>query len=396
MGTNLSTVRGVNERLILHLIRTHRQITKAEVTRITGLSANAVSVIFRALESEGYLLKCDPIRGKIGQPSTPMRLNPQARYYIGLQIGRRCYRMALVDFAGNVLGQQSELHSHPTPENLMAFTEKTIPDLLRQAELSLAQVDGFNIAAPNELWSWKEEFGTPQADMDVWRSFNIQKEMQHFLNLPVRMENDATAACRAEQLFGGRRAARDWAYFFLETFIGGGVVLNGSVFPGRSGHAGGFGPLRVPNQIDGDRLMDHASLLTLEKMLSDKTEESISQIYSKSSNWSALEPTLEAWIRRAGESLSYAIVSTLAVIDFEEFVIDGAMPLGVLDRLIAETKRQLLQRDLQGIELPKITPGQFGHIAGALGSAGIEISNDFMIDQNQLLQNNSTYISSTL
>ena len=53
----------------------------------------------------------------------------------------------------------------------------------------------------------------------------------------------------------------------MGTFIGGGVVLNGSVFPGRRGNAGGFGPMRVPDMVGGDRLIDHASLIVLERGL---------------------------------------------------------------------------------------------------------------------------------
>lgn len=395
-GSNLSTVRGTNERLILHLVRTHKQLTKAQATQITGLSANAVSVIFRALEAEGYLLPCEPIRGRIGQPSTPVRLNPEARSFLGLHIGRRSYRLAVVDFAGNVLSSVTKLHTHPTPQNLLAFATESVPALLSQASLELGQIDGFNVAAPNELWSWQAEFGCGQANLDVWRSFDIQGEIAALFQLPVLIENDATAACRAEQVFGGRRDARDWAYFFIDSFIGGGVVLNGSVFPGRRGHAGGFGPLRVPNQTGGDRLMDHASLLTLEKMLPDQSESKIARLYNEPSDWSPIQNAVDAWIKRAGESLAYGFVSTLAVIDFEEFVIDGTMPRAVLERLIEEAKTQLLQRDLQGIELPTIRAGQFGHIAGALGAAGIQISNEFMIDQNKLLQDNHTIVSSTL
>ena len=48
-GTNQVDVRGFNEKLILHLIRHYGQLTKAEATRATGLSPNAISTICRAL-----------------------------------------------------------------------------------------------------------------------------------------------------------------------------------------------------------------------------------------------------------------------------------------------------------------------------------------------------------
>ena len=86
-GTNQVAIRGYNERLLLQLVRRHGEMTKAEATRATGLSANATSVIFRALEESGLVVRGNRILGRIGQPSTPMRINPDAHRYVTLKIG---------------------------------------------------------------------------------------------------------------------------------------------------------------------------------------------------------------------------------------------------------------------------------------------------------------------
>ncbi|HEY5717271.1 MAG TPA: ROK family transcriptional regulator, partial [Motiliproteus sp.] len=375
--------------LILHLVRQHQRLTKAEATRITGLSPNAISVIFRALEADGFLLRCDPIRGRIGQPSVPMRLNPDVRRYIGFQIGRRNYRLVLVDFAGNILARKAAVHAYPTPDSLLNFVETSLPELLREARCSREAVYAFNVATPFDLWSWTDETGAPQSAMDAWRSFDLRESLQERLKWPVRVENDGTAACRAELVFGQYKSAQDWAYFFIDNLIGGGVVLNGSVYPGRHGRAGGFGPLRVPDQLEGDRLIDHASLLILETMARGFVHETQQRIYSEQGDWPSLEQFVQPWLQRAGKGLAHAIVSTLAVIDFEAIVIDGAFPANVRERLVLEVERQLLRLDLQGIEMPEVIAGGFGGIASALGAAAMQISSEFMIDQNQLLKRSS-------
>ena len=388
-GTNLTTVRGINERLVLHLVRTHGQLTKAEATRLTGLSANAISVIFRALEQDGYLLRGEPIRGRIGQPSVPMRLNPEARYFAGLYVGRRAYRLVIIDFTGNILARLTELHEYPTPHTMLDFVERSLPVALQQAEIDKTQLNSFNIACPEELWSWTDELAISPQEMEPWRTFDTVAETSRLVGLPVAMENDGTAACRAEQVLGNKHAAMDWAYFYVESFIGGGVVLNGSVYQGRRGHAGGFGPLRVPDQPEGNRLLDHASLLTLESMIKTHEQDPITRLYSDKPVWDTIEQPLEQWIARAGKSLAYAFISALTVIDFEEFVLDGAMPVDVRQRLLEEVEQQWSKLDLQGIDTPGISTGTFGEIAGALGAAAMQISKEYMIDHNQLLQHNS-------
>lgn len=387
-GSNLTTVRGVNERLILHLVRSHGKLTKAEATRITGLSPNAVSVIFRALEADELLLRGKPIRGRIGQPSVPMMLNPDARHYVGFKIGRRTFDLVVVNFVGEVLARRTEPHAYPTPAATLCFVKDQLAALLSSAGKSQSDIAAMNVAMPFELWSWTADFGAPQSEMDAWRSFDLVAELKDVVPWPLTVENDGTAACRAELVFGPPDAAQDFVYFFVGSFIGGGVVLNGSVFPGRSGNSGGFGPLRVPDEPGGDRLVDHASIAVLERMIADHGGDPLRQIHSGSNDWDAVDSLVQPWISRAGRSLAHAIISTLAVIDFQAVVIDGAFPPSIRSRLVGEVERQLDRLDMQGVIRPDIKPGHFGSIARALGAAAYQISTEYMIDQNTLLRQN--------
>src|SRR3990172_4575674 len=75
-GSSQSGVRLYNERLALSLIRRHGELPKAEIAKLTGLSAQTVSVIVRQLEADGLLTRNKPLRGKVGQPLLPFSLNP--------------------------------------------------------------------------------------------------------------------------------------------------------------------------------------------------------------------------------------------------------------------------------------------------------------------------------
>ena len=87
-GTNQSGMRAHNERLVLSLVR-REALAKSDIARMTGLSAQTVSVIMRALEQDGLLLRGDPVRGKVGQPSVPMHLAADGAFFYGLKVGRR-------------------------------------------------------------------------------------------------------------------------------------------------------------------------------------------------------------------------------------------------------------------------------------------------------------------
>src|SRR3954470_16460270 len=136
-GTNQSRMRDSNERLVLSLVRQHGSLSKTEIARITGLSAQTVSVIMRELEEEGLLLRQDPVRGRVGQPSIPMALNPDGAYFLGLKIGRRSAELVLIDFLGAVRGARQASYRYPAPHETLAFLRSGIAAL--RAELSAEQ-----------------------------------------------------------------------------------------------------------------------------------------------------------------------------------------------------------------------------------------------------------------
>ncbi|MEL7026816.1 MAG: winged helix-turn-helix transcriptional regulator, partial [Pseudomonadota bacterium] len=119
-----------NEKLVLSLVRQHGALSKSEIARMTGLSAQTVSVIMRALETEGLLLRGEPVRGKVGQPSVPMRLNEDGAYFLGLKVGRRSTEMVLTDFLGKVRKRSLKTYAYPTPEATLSFANDEIDRLI--------------------------------------------------------------------------------------------------------------------------------------------------------------------------------------------------------------------------------------------------------------------------
>ena len=128
-GTNQSGMRAQNERLVLTLLRQMGALAKSDIARMTGLSAQTVSVMMRRLEGDGLLQRGEPQRGQIGQPSIPMSLAAGGAYFFGLKIGRRSADLVLIDFLGQIVGMRRRLHRYPTPDGAVAFVREALPDL---------------------------------------------------------------------------------------------------------------------------------------------------------------------------------------------------------------------------------------------------------------------------
>ena len=382
-GTNQSGMRDHNERLVLSLVRQHGSLAKSDIARMTGLSAQTVSVIMRELEEDKLLVRQAPLRGKIGQPSIPMALNPEGAFFIGLKIGRRSAELVLIDFLGNVRAMLHNSYRYPAPRETVEFVTEGIKKM--RAELTPAQekrIAGLGIAMPFELWNWADTAGAPRDVMDEWRHRDIRANIQAQCDFPVYLQNDATSACGAELVFGRSGGARDFVYFYIGAFAGGGIVLNGRLYSGPNGNAGALGSMPVPGP-DGKpaQLIDVASIAMLEKALSAKGIDG-SYLWTSPHEWGDIGAELDDWIASAARALAYAIVAASSVIDFEAAVIDGWMPLTVRRRLVDAVTEAMAGIDAEGLKLPIVREGTVGIHARALGGASLPLSERFLIGPN--------------
>lgn len=384
LGTNQSMMRAHNERLVLSLLRRHGPLPKAEIARASGLSAQTVSVIMRALESDGLLARGEPLRGRVGQPSVPMRLAADGAYFLGLKIGRRSADMVMIDFLGQVLGRVYLTYRHPAPEATMRFALDAIDQLRGQLPGGRAdRLAGLGIAMPFRLWDWAGPNGGARAGLDGWRGFDIRAELAARLDFPVFVENDASAACGAELVFGTGERPRDFLYFYIGYFVGGGVVLNGRLFTGQSGNAGALGSIPQPGRGSGGtrQLVDIASLGVLERALERKGLPTAS-LWQPPAAWDVDAAILSGWIDEAAAGLAFAIAAGVAVIDTPEVMIDGWIPAPVRRALVARTEAALGRLCLAGIAVPLLREGSIGPDARSLGAASLPLSERYLLERD--------------
>lgn len=382
-GTNQSGMRDHNERLVLSLVRRHGALAKSDIARMTGLSAQTVSVIMRGLEQDGLLERREPVRGRVGQPSIPMSLAPDGAFFFGLKVGRRSADLVLTDFCGRMRAARRKVYRYPTPDAVVNFVTEAAPNLAAELPARLRdRIMGMGVAMPFQLWNWVSVLGVPQEDMDAWRSRDLGGEIATALDLPVYVQNDATSACGAELIFGTGERPKDFLYFYFGTFIGGGLVMNGQLFLGRTGNAAAVGSIQIPAPGGGTRrLIDLASMSVLAEAM-DAAGESSDHIWSQHDRWEVSPAVLDRWLDQAAEALAYATLSTAALLEIQAVLIDGWMPTAVRAEIVRRTEAALLRLDLAGVDVPSIREGTVGADARAVGAAAIPLSQRYLIDQN--------------
>ena len=159
-GSSQGGLRQYNERVLLQAIRLHGALPAAELARLTQLTAQTVSLITKRLLDDGLLLKGAPVRGKVGQPSVPLRLNPDGAFAIGIKVGRRSLDVLLVDFTGAPRERWSLAYEFPVPATVLPEIAQRLKDIRRKLGPDRRErLQGIGIAAPLQLSAWHEELG---------------------------------------------------------------------------------------------------------------------------------------------------------------------------------------------------------------------------------------------
>lgn len=386
LGSRQTDIRAYNERLLLSLIRRHGSLSKAELARLARLSPQAISVIMRKLEDDGLLTRGDVLRGKIGQPSTPMSLAADGALSLGVKIGRRSAEVVLINFVGDVKASLREPYAWPMPDALISFIRKSVSRIMETlSPEERARISGLGIASPFELWNWADEVGAPNGVMDVWRHTDLTQSLAAEMPFPVYLENDGTAACGAEFIFGKGEEFPNYLYLFIGFFIGGGLVLNNSLFLGASGNAGAIGSFPI-TRSDGKRgqLIDVASSLTLEARIKTAGLDP-TLLWREDNGWERFESFIDQWIKEIAPFLAEAIIATSSILDMNAAVIDGGFPTWVRGRIVAETQKAMGTLDLSGIAEPLIVEGQVGAQARAIGGACLPFFDKYIMSSASIL-----------
>ena len=383
-GTNQAGMRAQNERLVLSLVRRHGPLAKSEIARMTGLSAQTVSVIMRHLESDRLIRRGEPQRGRVGQPLVPLSLDPEGAFFLGAKVGRRSLEVVLVDFVGGIRHRAAASYPYPTPRDTIRRIRAEVAACEALLGADAGRIAGLGIAMPFELWAGPRRSarrrpssrpGARPTCAPSWRGCCPGRSTCRTTPPPPAAPSSPSA---------GNGGLRDFIYFYVGAFVGGGLVLNGGLFAGRTGNAAALGSMPVPDGAGGSvQLIDLASLVLLERRLR-AARLPLDALYDPAADWTAYAAHLDGWLAGAARGIAHAVAAASAIIDFEAAVIDGAFPAPVRERLITAIAAELDRLDLSGLDRPELRPGSIGPIARALGGASLPLFDRYLVDQHTL------------
>ncbi len=387
-GSNHNGMRQFNERIVLQAIRHHGAIPKADIARLTQLSTQTISIIVTRLEGDGLLVKQDRVRGKIGQPSVPLSLNPTGAFSLGLQVGRRSLEVVVIDFLGQSCHQLQYAYPYPDPDVVLPNIKQALAQIQTNMGANWSRTVGIGLTAPLSMHKWSNLLGDASTQatqaLQRWEHVDLLAEVQAMTDLPVEFAKDTTSACMAEMLQGHGLQINSFLYIFVGTFVGGGLVVAGHIMAGPRGNAGAIGSMPTSladthshsESARPAQLLQLASGWQLEQSL-DKAGFDPLLVHQDSIMNSQYDACTAPWLEQASRALAMTIVSATALVDLDAAVIDGSLGRSLINALISATREQIKHYNLEGLQTPVVMAGLAGSHARAIGGALLPLHTQF-------------------
>jgi predicted NBD/HSP70 family sugar kinase len=323
-------------------------VSRADISRLTGLTRATVSNLVAQLVRDGLVQELGPGTSSGGKPPTLLALDPDGRQIAALDLSRRPFRGALFDLRGQVVRRVTGRGAPRVPARL----EEVFRLVETLADTASAPLLGIGVGTPGIV---DLEGCVIEAANLGWHGIHLQSELAERFRVPVRVANDAHVAALAE--FGSRPGV-NVAVVKIGVGIGAGIVVDGRLYRGNRPAAGEIGHLRVvddglPCTCGNSGCLETTA--SVPSILRRAVEASGRDVSPETLPWDAAKAAellgaraVRGAITDAGRSLGGVLAHLVAILDLHHVVL--ALELENAEDLLLEAVRE----EVRGRILPTL------------------------------------------
>ena len=210
----------------------------AEFSRNLGISVPTATKIVSGLIEDGFLQDCGKVGTSGGRRPNTFGLNPDAGYFVGVDIARQHFHIAISDFKGEI-----RFYIQDIPFVLEANAEsfrgmcRQIRQQVSASGIDWSKVLGVGISLTGRVNPEKGFSLSYFVSDDIPLKDIFQRELE----APVNIENDSRAMTYGEFMTLGKEADGDMIFINLSWGLGMGIIVDGQLYYGKSGFSGEIG-----------------------------------------------------------------------------------------------------------------------------------------------------------
>ncbi len=374
-----------NARVLLRLLRAHDPCSKADLVRLSGLSAPTISSAVALLESRGSIKYIGDGESKGGRPPGLLRFQAQHAFVAGADIGGTSLRMMLADLNGTVVAQWSThfTANQRTPRAVCTLMRKGLAALCKEGKIAMKKILHITAGAPG-ITNVDAGVVVSAPNLSGWNDVPLRAMIEASMGVPAAVENDTNLAAIGEQWRGAAEGVENFVFVALGTGLGAGIFLRGRAYHGANWSAGEIGymglrdkgrePLRVRSTGQLDRAIGGAGieaewrrlLRTQRKKQDGLADLRATEIFDLAADGHALAAEIVEYTARV---LADCVSDLALALDPELVVLGGG--IGSHGALCAATETMLRQNEFAR---PRIVSSSLGTEAQMYGAISVSLA----------------------
>lgn len=240
----------LNKISILKLIRENEQISRADIAKMSGISAPTVTRIVNSLiEEENLVKEIGTGESSGGRRPTLVEFAAYDNFVIGVDIGKTHIDGVLSDLNANTIAEMRiETKIEEGYESIIARTSEIICELKSHKKIKNNKIFGVGIAVAGLVNNIKNVI---EISPDFhWKNVNLDEAIFENCNLHVIFDNVTRVMALGELWYGVGKDVKNFIVINVGYGIGSGIIIDGKPLYGPFGMAGEFGHITVDKDSD--------------------------------------------------------------------------------------------------------------------------------------------------
>lgn len=353
---------------VLQLLFSNKDLSRAHISRVSGLSKQTISSVMADLESAHLVEETGITEGGIGRRAQTYRLSPRAGFAIGIDLGGTNFRSGLVDFSGNVLAELSIETPHSSVDELLEIMSKTISQLFEKANVSVSELAQIVIGIPGAVNPITGVISN-SPNLEYLDNLILRNLIHAKFNVSTLVENDVNVAALGEL---ENSKTEDFGFIAIGTGVGMGLILEGELRRGFNGKAGEIGYLPLGVNVDELSKEGHFEKLVGGFAVEQKYEKQVMskktliEIFDSASRGDVIA---EKIVNQLGDNIALGISAICSVLDLGEIILGGG--IGSREDLFTKIVEKL-NKSMKNP--PNVKISTLGARAGLIGAMSYALS----------------------
>ncbi len=235
-------IKQINKSIVLNVIRNKGPVSRAQISKETGLNKATVSTMVAELINEFFVTEIGAGQSSGGRKPVMLYFNNHAGYSIGIDLGVNYVLGVLTDLSGNLVKEINLRLNETDLEFVKTKIISIIDKLVQSAPESSYRIVGIGIGVPGHVNLDHQILFAPNLN---WRNVDLKQIIEEKFHIPVQIENEANAGAHGEHLYGAGKTIPNLIYVSIGIGIGTGIIINNQLYTGATGIAGEMGHLTI-------------------------------------------------------------------------------------------------------------------------------------------------------